>query len=126
MWLLKNARTLIPIKTKLYLYPIKTSGTYRAILLVLLMGLSVSLKSQSNLAKPLFLYSGTNKPFTIDQPAFLLSSVKEKNDIQMMLSPLTHVAFFCKMEDRVYNKLNVWIKLRAGSDEIYRKMIATP
>ena len=48
------------------------------------MGLSVSLKSQSNLAKPLFLYSGTNKPFTIDQPAFLLSSVKEKNDIQMM------------------------------------------
>jgi hypothetical protein len=44
----------------------------------------------------------------------------------MFLPSIKHTAFFCVMEDRVYSKLNVWIKLRAGSDEIYRKMIATP
>ena len=90
------------------------------------MSLSSSLKSQNNLAKPLFLSAINTKLFTANQPAFFLSSVNEQRDIHMMLSPLTHVAFFCKMEDKVYTKLNVWIKLRAGSDEIYRKMIATP
>jgi hypothetical protein len=44
----------------------------------------------------------------------------------MFLPSIKHTAFFCVMEDKVYGKLNVWIKLRAGSDEIYRKMIATP
>ena len=44
----------------------------------------------------------------------------------MFLPSIKHTAFFCVMEDKVYSKLNVWIKLRAGSDEIYRKMIATP
>ena len=44
----------------------------------------------------------------------------------MVLPSLKHTAFFCVMEDKVYSKLNIWIKLRAGSDEIYRKIIATP
>jgi len=33
------------------------------------------------------------------------------------------LAFFCKMEDRFRNKFNVYLKLRAGSDEEYMKMI---
>jgi hypothetical protein len=81
------------------------------------MGFSVSLKAQSNLAKPLFLKTNSS--------SFLVLPEKE-NSISMFLPSIKHTAFFCVMEDKVYNKLNVWIKLRAGSDEIYRKMIATP
>ncbi len=44
----------------------------------------------------------------------------------MILPSIKHTAFFCVMEDKVYGKLNVWIKLRAGSDESYRKMITIP
>jgi len=74
----------------------------------------------------LFLYSFSNKLSQVNSPAFLLSSEKERNNISMFLPSIKHTAFFCVMEDKVYSKLNVWIKLRAGSDEIYRKMIATP
>lgn len=35
------------------------------------------------------------------------------------------LAFFCKMEDRFRNKFNVYLKLRAGSDEEYMKMIGS-
>jgi len=90
------------------------------------MGFSISLKAQNNLAKPLFLNSFSNKLSLVNSPAFLLSSEKERNNISMFLPSIKHTAFFCLMEDKVYSKLNVWIKLRAGSDEIYRKMIATP
>jgi hypothetical protein len=89
------------------------------------MGYAVSLKSQSFLEKRLFINS-TGSLFHTTSNSFLSSPMQESNAICMRLSPLTHVAFFCKMEDKVYNRLNVWIKLRAGSDEIYRKMIATP
>jgi hypothetical protein len=90
------------------------------------MGFSVSLKSQNNLAKPLFLNSFSNKFFSANSSAFLVSPEKKNNTISVFLPSIKHTAFFCVMEDKVYGKLNVWIKLRAGSDEIYRKMIATP
>ena len=32
-------------------------------------------------------------------------------------------AIFCRMEASVWRKTNVWIKLRAGNDEMYRKLI---
>ena len=53
----------------------------------------------------------------------LLSSKANSNAIILKVEPEKHVAFFCKMEDKLYSKLNVWIKFRAGSDEIYRRMI---
>ncbi|HTA61091.1 MAG TPA: hypothetical protein VK835_01490 [Bacteroidia bacterium] len=81
------------------------------------MGFSISLKAQSNLAKPLFLKTNSSS---------FLSLPEKENNISMFLPSIKHTAFFCVMEDKVYSKLNVWIKLRAGSDEIYRKMIATP
>jgi len=85
------------------------------------MGLYVPLKAQRNVIKPPFLTSFNNKPFLS-----LYNPVKEKNDIHLVVSPIKHEAFFCKMEDRVYSKLNIWITLRAGNDDIYRKLIATP
>ncbi len=33
--------------------------------------------------------------------------------------------FFCAMECKVRQHTNIWIKLRAGDDESYRKMITT-
>ena len=90
------------------------------------MGFSISLKAQNNLAKPLFLNSFSNKFSQVNSSVFLSSYEKESNNISMFLPSIKHTAFFCIMEDRVYSKLNVWIKLRAGSDEIYRAMIARP
>ncbi len=67
--------------------------------------------------------------YTILLPNSFLSlknSVKEKNGIHIVITPIKHEAFFCKMEDMVYSKLNIWITLRAGNDDIYRKLIVTP
>ena len=94
--------------------------------MLFLMGFSVLLKSQSNLTKPLFLSSFNHRFSSINSSLFLFSTEKENNNISMVLPSLKHTAFFCVMEDKVFSKLNVWVKLRAGSDEIYRKMIATP
>lgn len=33
-----------------------------------------------------------------------------------------YTAFFCKMENKLHNKFNVWIKLRAGSDDEYQRL----
>lgn len=89
------------------------------------MAFSISLKSQNNLVKPLFLNSFSNKFSQVNSSPFLCLPQKE-NNISLFLPSIKHTAFFCVMENNVYSKLNVWIKLRAGSDEIYRKMIATP
>ena len=32
-------------------------------------------------------------------------------------------AVFCRMEEQLRSRLNFWVKLRAGSDEAYMKMI---
>jgi hypothetical protein len=84
----------------------------------LLLGFFAPLKSQNKL---FFNTSFYTNPF----PLFL-SSVKEKSNIQMVISPIRHEAFFCKMEDKIYGKLNIWITIRAGNDDIYRKLITTP
>jgi hypothetical protein len=34
--------------------------------------------------------------------------------------------FFCRLEDNLCNRFGIWIKFRAGSDEIYRKQVAIP
>ncbi len=78
------------------------------------MGCYIPLKAQHTIVPPLSLNSFNN------------NSIKETNSIHMIISPIKHEAFFCKMEDKVYSKLNVWITLRAGNDDIYRKLIATP
>lgn len=86
------------------------------------MVLFVSLKSQSNITEPLFFH----KKFHPVTSSSLLGSLTKENNISMFLPSMKHTAFFCVLEDKVYSRLNIWIKFRAGSDEIYRKMIATP
>jgi hypothetical protein len=46
--------------------------------------------------------------------------------VNLKIQPFTHEAFFCRMEDKLHARFNVWLTLRAGSDESYRKMIANP
>ena len=67
-----------------------------------------------------------NSAFINQKTKLQLLPVKENNNVNLSLSPLKHEAFFCKMEDKVYSKLNVWITLRAGNDDLYRKLIAAP
>jgi|GEM_PF-2127042 len=96
-------------------------------ILFFLTGFSVSLCAQTILSKPTFLTAFSNKFSQINSSKSLFPVAgKENNAISMVLPSLKHTAFFCVMEDKVYSKLNIWIKLRAGSDEIYRKIIATP
>jgi hypothetical protein len=64
--------------------------------------------------------------FNNSSPLSLKNPIKEKNDIRLVIAPIKHEAFFCKMEDKVYSKLNIWVTLRAGNDDIYRKLIASP
>lgn len=90
------------------------------------MGSYVPAKAQSNFNKGLFL-NHANSIGVHAKSAFLFNNpVKENKDIHLKISPLRHEAFFCRMEDKVHNKLNIWIKLRAGNDELYRKLIAAP
>ena len=73
-----------------------------------------------------FCTAQNNSAFIHQKSKLLLPSVKENNTVNLSLSLLKHEAFFCKMEDRVHNKLNIWITLRAGNDDIYRKLIESP
>jgi len=47
----------------------------------------------------------------IDEPLIIESSIHS-------------IAFFCRMEDKLHERLNIWIKIRTGDDDSYRKMIA--
>lgn len=57
--------------------------------------------------------------------SILFANGKQPNTF-LRIEPFKHTAFFCRMEDKLHARFNVWIKLRAGSDEIYRKMIVNP
>jgi hypothetical protein len=35
-------------------------------------------------------------------------------------------AVFCRMENSVYERYNVWVKIRAGDEDSYRRMIEKP
>lgn len=42
--------------------------------------------------------------------------------IPVIESSVHYTAFFCKMETRLRERFNVWVKIRAGGDDEYRKM----
>ncbi len=64
----------------------------------------------------------------------ITSSVKKNlflyyNDVLMYRNTVTPInnavkyeAFFCKLETRLHQHFNIWIKMRAGGDDMYRKM----
>ena len=81
----------------------------------------------------------TQKPFVLNfdsKPVSLFASSLNNNLFSMPAFDITHgsytpviesavhyTAFFCKMENRFRDKFNVWIKIRAGNDDEYRKLI---
>ncbi|MGZ3942103.1 MAG: hypothetical protein ACXVOH_08505 [Bacteroidia bacterium] len=71
----------------------------------------------------------TNSFFQSGGSSYLFScktNLLPEQKITLRVQPLKHEAFFCKMEDKLHNRFNVWLTLRAGSDESYRKLISKP
>jgi hypothetical protein len=67
--------------------------------------------------------------FKTEKPLLFFSSIPQPS-LQTDLSfakafHATKRPMFCKMEDNLHKRLNVWIVLRAGSDADYRKLIVT-
>ncbi len=52
------------------------------------------------------------------QPIFIKQDYSFSRSVDMIKRPM-----FCKMEDKLHKRFNVWITLRAGTDEDYRKLI---
>ena len=62
------------------------------------------------------------KPFKLSSESlsFSLSSTKKATNLKYHPAPLP---FFCAMEEKSKNKFHIILKLRAGNDESYMKMI---
>ncbi len=65
--------------------------------------------------KPFLFISNTGLPFYLQTNyCFAKQSHQNKKPI------------FCRMEDKLYKRLNVWVVFRAGSDDAYKKLIELP
>jgi hypothetical protein len=78
------------------------------------------------------------KPIALNsdsKPVFLFAPLKNRNLFSPLVFDITHggcspviessvhyTAFFCKMETRLRERFNIWVKIRAGGDDEYRKM----
>ena len=49
------------------------------------------------------------------------SSEMSCNSVTSFNNSVKYTAFFCKLETKLHRHLNVWVKMRAGSDAVYRK-----
>ena len=81
-----------------------------------------NISAQSNL----FFKNFTPILFPIKATPFVLNTVQQNQVSCLQLSSNTKQPMFCRMEDKLHNRLNVWIKFRTGSDEFYRTLIALP
>ena len=70
-----------------------------------------------------------NKPVSLFIPsqhynlfAPLPFEIKQSNHTPALANSVHYTAFFCKMENRFHQRFNVWLKIRAGGDDGYRKM----
>jgi len=70
-----------------------------------------------------------NKPVSLFIPSLhynlfapLPFEIKQNNDVPTLSNSVHYTAFFCKMENRFHQRFNVWLKIRAGGDDGYRKM----
>jgi len=57
--------------------------------------------------------------YTFFKPTFVIPA---SNYIPVFESPVHYTALFCRMEKVIYKQLNVWVKMRAGSDADYRNL----
>lgn len=80
-------------------------------------------------------YSGLAQTIKFDFPKFKAEpSIKKSYSLSVQHSVPNSLSFstvfhatkrpmFCKMEDNLHKRFNVWIVFRAGLDEDYRKLI---
>ncbi|MES2513913.1 MAG: hypothetical protein V4580_07195 [Bacteroidota bacterium] len=87
---------------------------------------SFSLKAQQNLFPSHHLLSfNYNNPSQVNQRMILLQPYNLQKQLPAISSgSINDLPFFCAMECRVRKHTNIWIKLRAGDDTSYMKMIA--
>ena len=106
-----------------YLNTIKTRYTY----LLLFLLLNVLAKAQTGEISSIYktqaplnfhYHASTTRPIVMNENHF---SNKQLPTISS--GSINDLPIFCAMECKVSKYTNIWIKLRAGDDESYRKMI---
>ena len=95
--------------------------------MILFFGLCFSVKAQQSLfpARRLLFFNANDAA-----PPHPSMKLIDNNRFQKPLPTISSgsikdLPFFCAMECKVRQHTNIWIKLRAGDDESYRKMITT-
>ena len=74
---------------------------------------------------PQVFFPDKNVSFVFTSTVILNTSLQIKTPV-IRFASADKLPVFCAMEDKLYKRLNVWIKLRTGSDEYYRTLIALP
>ncbi len=62
------------------------------------------------------------KSYYFNNTDFHLKKSEQINGLNSVNKGIHYTALFCRMENKVHKQLNVWVKLRAGNDEDYRKL----
>lgn len=108
-----------------YLKSIKTQYTFLLLFLLVNVLTKAQIANTSSVFKtqaPLYFHyyhhTGTYQPIVMTENHF---SNKQLPTIPS--GSINDLPFFCAMEYKVHKYTNIWIKLRAGDDESYRKMI---
>ena len=53
---------------------------------------------------------------------FRTEKPKQINGLSGINKGIHYTALFCRMENKMHKQLNIWVKLRAGNDDDYRKL----
>jgi hypothetical protein len=93
----------------------------KVLILFSLLSASIIFAQKADLSFLQFRLSPLNNNF---KPVFTLSSPAAlvRTECNFAISGQQRKPMFCRMEDKLCNKFNVWLQLRAGSDQDYRKM----
>jgi len=62
------------------------------------------------------------KPSSFNNPDFSSVKPEQINGLSSVNKGIHYTALFCRMENKVHKQLNIWVKLRAGNDDDYRKL----
>lgn len=54
--------------------------------------------------------------------SYLPATITPITTLPIISDEIKYIAFFCKFENKVDKKLNLRLKLRAGNDDMYRKI----
>lgn len=62
------------------------------------------------------------KPASFNSIDLLSKNPEQINGLNSVNKGIHYSALFCRMENKVHKQLNMWVKLRAGNDDDYRKL----